>query len=194
MKIICRILAFFSATLLLSHCGYNSLQGLDEDTKAAWAEVQNQYMRRADLIPNLVEIVRGYAKHEKETLEAVIKARSEATQIKLSAANLSEAGAVSKFQAAQDGLSSTLSRLMFVAEKYPDLKADAGFRDLQAQLEGTENRITVARNRYIEAVATFNKGVRSFPTNLTAKYLLDLKVKDTFTAPEAAQTAPQVKF
>ncbi|MCB0340585.1 MAG: LemA family protein, partial [Bdellovibrionales bacterium] len=155
---------------------------------------ENQYQRRSDLIPNLVSVVKGYAKHEKETLEAVIEARAKATQTKIDVKSLSDAGSFGKFQQAQDSLSSALSRLMVVVERYPDLKANQNFRDLQSQLEGTENRITVARRRYIDAVATYNKKVRYFPTNLTAKYLLGLEVRETFQTTEAAKEAPKVEF
>lgn len=179
---------------LLSGCGYNRLQGLDEDVKSAWAEVENQYKRRFDLVPNLVQTVKGYAKHEKETLEAVIQARGQATQTKLNVDSLSDKDAFLKFQRAQDGLSQTLSRLMVVVERYPDLKANTQFRDLQAQLEGTENRIAVARRRYIESVSAFNKMVRYFPTNLTAKYLLHMAARETFTAPEETKAPPKVEF
>ena len=181
-------------TMGLSGCGYNSLQGLDEDVKASWSEVENQYKRRADLIENLVQTVKGYAKHEKETLEGVVNARAKATQTQINTGDLSNAQAFNKFQEAQSGLSQALSRLMVVVEKYPDLKANQGFRDLQAQLEGTENRIAVARGRYIEKVAQYNKGVRFFPTNLTAKYMLHLDARETFRTDEAAKTAPKVEF
>lgn len=178
-----------------SGCGYNSLQGLDEDVKASWSEVQNQYQRRADLIPNLVNVVKGYAKHEQETLEKVVQARAEATKTTIDASKLTDRQAFERFQQAQGQLSSALSRLMVVVEKYPDLKANENFRDLQAQLEGTENRITVARNRYIQQVADYNKAVRYFPTNLTAKFLLHLEPRETFTATTAgADKAPEVKF
>lgn len=177
-----------------SGCGYNSLQGLDEDVKAAWSEVESQYQRRADLIPNLVETVKGYAKHEKETLDAVINARAKATQTVLNVNGLSNQEAFTKFQQAQGELSQALSRLMVVAEQYPNLKANENFRDLSAQLEGTENRITVARGRYIEKVAEYNKGVRFFPTNLTAKFLLKLEPRETFKAEEGAKTTPKVQF
>ena len=179
---------------LLPSCGYNSLQGMDEGVKAAWSEVENQYQRRADLVPNLVESVKGYAKHESQTLEAVIKARAEATQTKISADGLSDAQAIQKFQNAQSGLTSALSRLMVVAEQYPDLKANQNFRDLQAQLEGTENRITVARKRYIDSVQEYNPAVRSSPTNLTAKFLLGLKTREAFTISDEAKVAPKVQF
>lgn len=189
-----RVFAVLASALLASGCGYNSLQGLDEDVKAAWSEVQNQYQRRADLIPNLVNVVKGYASHEQETLTAVIEARSRATSIQLQASDLSDVEKFKQFNEAQSGLTQALSRLMVLTENYPDLKANQNFLDLQAQLEGTENRITVARNRYIEKVAEYNKGIRYFPTNLTAKYLLDLKVRETFTAAPETQKAPEVKF
>jgi len=180
--------------LTVSGCGYNQLQGLDEDVKAAWSEVQNQYQRRADLIPNLVSTVKGAAKFEQDTLQKVIEARAQATSIKLDAQALSNPETFKKFEQAQQNLSGALSRLMLVVERYPDLKANQNFRDLQAQLEGTENRITVARKRYVESVAEYNKAVRYFPTNLTAKYLLGLDVRQTFTADEGAAKPPQVNF
>ena len=183
-------------SLALSGCGYNDLQGLDEETNAAWSEVLNQYQRRADLIPNLVATVKGYAAHEKETLEGVTQARSQVAGLTLTPEALKDPTLFQKFQEAQQGLTSALSRLMVVVEKYPDLKANENFRDLQSQLEGTENRITVARKRYIEKVAEFNKGVRFFPTNLTAKYLLGLEVKPNFTVADekAVSSPPEVKF
>lgn len=182
-------------SLSLMSCGYNSLQGLDEDVKASWSEVENQYQRRVDLVPNLVNTVKGYAKHEKETLEAVVKARSEATQTKIDASKLTDSKSFEKFEQSQSQLSSALSRLLLVVEKYPDLKANENFRDLTAQLEGTENRITHARNKYINTVAEFNKQVRYFPTNLTAKFLLHLEPRETFKATTAgAEKAPEVKF
>lgn len=178
----------------LSSCGYNSLQSLDEDVKKASAEIQNQYQRRSDLIPNLVEVVKGAGKQEKETLTAVMEARAKATQVTLKPDDLSDPAQMKKFQEAQGSLTQALSRLMVVSESYPDLKTNQNFRDLQAQLEGTENRITVARNRYIETVAEYNKEVRFFPTNLTAKFLLGLKERANFEAEEKAKTAPAVKF
>jgi len=182
--------------LLLPGCGYNDLQGLDEETNAAWSEVLNQYQRRADLIPNLVATVKGYAAHEQETLEGVTQARSQVAGLKLTPEALKDPSLFQKFQEAQQGLTSALSRLMVVVEKYPDLKANENFRDLQSQLEGTENRITVARKRYIDKVVEYNKGVRFFPTNLTAKYLLGLEVKPNFTVADekAVSTPPEVKF
>ncbi len=180
--------------LTTSRCGYNQLQGLDEDVKAAWSDVENQYQRRTDLVPNLVSTVKGYAKHERETLEAVTKARAEATQTKIDPSKLSNEAAFQKFQRAQDSLSSSLSRLLVSVERYPDLKANLQFRDLQAQLEGTENRIAVARKRYIDKVAEFNKAVRFFPTNLTARFLLKLEPRATFTIAEEAKAVPKVEF
>ena len=183
-----------AAIVLISGCGYNELQGRDEQVKAAWAEVQNQYQRRADLIPNLVSTVKGASQFEQDTLQKVIEARAQATSIKLDAQALSNPETFKKFEQAQQNLSGALSRLMLVVERYPELKANQNFRDLQAQLEGTENRIAVARKRYVESVAEYNKGVRFFPTNLTAKYLLGLEVRQTFTADEGAAKPPQVKF
>jgi LemA protein len=190
-----RYLAVALTTLLaLSGCGYNSLQGLDEQVKGAWAEVQNQYQRRADLIPNLVATVKGAASFEQETLQRVVEARAAATSMKVDANALNNPETFKKFEQVQSQLSSALSRLLVVVEKYPDLKATQGFQTLQAQLEGIENRIAVARKRYIESVTTYNTAVRSFPQNLTAKFLLGLEVRPTFTAEEAAQKPPQVKF
>jgi LemA protein len=184
----------FALLLSLTGCGYNKLQGLDEEVKGAWAEVQNQYQRRADLVPNLVAVVKGAAKFEQETLAQVIEARSKATAVKLDAAALSNPELFRRFEEAQRGLSSALSRLLVVVERYPDLKANQNYRDLQAQLEGTENRVAVARKRYIEQVAEYNKGVRFFPSNLTARYLLGLQVRETFSADEKVATPPEVKF
>lgn len=186
--------ALLLVTTGLSGCGYNRLQGLDEEVKAAWSEVENQYQRRHDLIPNLVNVVKGYAKHEKETLEGVMNARAQATQVKISPNSLSDAAAFQKMQQAQAGLSQALSRLLVTVERYPDLKANAQFQELQSQLEGTENRIAVARKRYIEQVAEYNKGVRFFPTNLTAKYLLHLTPRETFKVAEEVKQVPEVKF
>lgn len=183
-----------AALFVLSGCGYNKLQGLDEEVKGAWAEVQNQYQRRADLVPNLVAVVKGAAKFEQETLTQVIEARSKATAVKLDAAALSNPEMFKRFEEAQRGLSSALSRLLVTVERYPDLKANQNYRDLQAQLEGTENRIAVARKRYIESVAEYNKGIRFFPTNLTARYLLGLSVRETFSADESVAKPPEVKF
>ena len=187
------LIVFFS--FFLVSCGYNSLQATDEEVKGAWGEVENQYQRRADLIPNLVNVVKGYAKHESETLEAVVKARAEATQTKIDPSKLSDPQAFQKFEQAQAQLGGALSRLLVTVEKYPDLKANENFKDLQAQLEGTENRIAVARMRYIDQVKTYNTQVRSFPTNLTAKFLLHLEPREQFKASTAgAEKAPEVKF
>jgi LemA protein len=180
---------------MLSGCGYNQFQSKDEATKAAWGEVVNQYQRRADLIPNLVNTVKGYATHERETLEAVTRARAAATSFQITPEVLNNPEAFKKFQAVQGELSGALSRLMAVSEKYPDLKADTSFRDLQSQLEGTENRITVARQRYIASVQDYNVTVRSFPTNLTAM-MFGYSAKPSFTVEneKAISTAPTVNF
>jgi LemA protein len=180
---------------LLSGCGYNEFQNRDEATKAAWGEVVNQYQRRADLIPNLVNTVKGYASHERETLEAVTRARAAATSFQITPEVLNNPAAFQKFQQVQGELSNALSRLMAVSEKYPDLKADTSFRDLQSQLEGTENRITVARQRYIAAVQQYNVLARSFPSNLTAM-MFGYQVKPSFTVEneKAISTAPTVNF
>lgn len=181
---------------LTAGCGYNDLQGLDEDTKAAWSEVINQYQRRADLIPNLVETVKGYAAHERDTLEGVVAARSKATGVTVTPDTLKDPETFKKYQEAQAGLTTALGRLIAIAENYPNLKADQNFRDLQSQLEGTENRIAVARKRYIDKVAEYNKAVRFFPTNLTAKFLLGLQEKPNFTVVDEKAIAkpPEVKF
>ncbi|OYY50934.1 MAG: hypothetical protein B7X95_02235 [Methylophilaceae bacterium 17-44-8] len=181
--------------LSLSGCGYNTFQTLDEETKASWSEVLNQYQRRADLVPNLVETVKGYAAHEKEVLTEVADARSRVGSMQVTPEVLNDPEAFAKFQAAQGQLTSALSRLMAVAENYPNLKADQGFRDLQAQLEGTENRVTVARNRYIESVKAYNIAVRSFPNNLTAM-MFDYDPKPSFTVEneKAISSPPKVDF
>jgi LemA protein len=183
-----------AAALSLAGCGYNSIQGADEQVKAAWAEVANQYQRRADLVPNLVATVKGAADFERETLEAVVNARAKATSIQVTPELLENPAAFQQFEAAQSELSSALSRLLVSVERYPDLKANANFRDLQAQLEGTENRIAVARKRYIDTVAEYNKLVRYFPTNLTARFLLGAEVRPTFEASAGADKPPEVKF
>ena len=189
---------YFTIALLascLSACGYNEFQAKDEAVKAAWGEVVNQYQRRADLIPNLVNTVKGYASHERETLEAVTRARAAATSFQITPEVLNNPEAFNKFQQVQGELSSALSRLMAVAENYPQLKADGLFRDLQSQLEGTENRITVARQRYIVAVQEFNILARRFPTNLTAM-VFNYEVKPSFTVAneKAISNAPAVNF
>jgi len=183
------------AGVLLSGCGYNDFQTKDEATKAAWSEVVNQYQRRADLIPNLVNTVKGYASHERETLEAVTRARASATSFQITPEVLNNPEAFQKFQQVQGELSSALSRLMVVSEKYPDLKADTSFRDLASQLEGTENRITVARQRYIASVQDYNVTVRQFPKNLTAM-VFGYETKPSFTVEneKAISTAPAVNF
>ncbi len=179
----------------LSGCGYNSLQVNDEQIKASWGEVLNQYQRRADLVPNLVSVVKGYATHEKDVLTQITEARARVGSIQATPELLNDPQAFSRFQAAQGELGSALSRLMVVSENYPNLKADGLFRDLQAQLEGTENRITVARNRYITAVQTYNVTVRSFPSNLTAM-AMGYHVKPTFSVDneKALATPPKVDF
>jgi LemA protein len=181
--------------LNLTGCGYNHFQSLDEEAKASWSEVLNQYQRRADLVPNLVNVVKGYAKHEKEVLTQVADARSKVGSMQVTADVLNDPEAFAKFQAVQGQLTSALSRLMAVSENYPNLKADQGFRDLQAQLEGTENRITVARNRYIETIKAYNVAVRSFPENLTAM-MFGYKTKPSFTVEneKAISVAPTVDF
>lgn len=198
MGALSRLLTVLYLPVLLAAygCGYNTIQGLDEETNAAWSEILNQYQRRADLVPNLVNTVKGYAAHERETLEAVTQARSQVGGVRPSQDLLKDPEAFRKFQEAQRDLSSALSRLLVVVEKYPDLKANENFRDLQSQLEGTENRIAVARKRYIDKVAEYNKAVRFFPTNLTARYILHADVKPTFTVPDekAVSRPPEVKF
>jgi LemA protein len=188
----CAIVMLFSN---LSGCGYNDFQTKDEQIKSAWGEVTNQYQRRADLIPNLVNVVKGYAAHEKDTLEAVTRARAAATSVQVTPDVLNNPQALQKFQQVQGEFSSALSRLMAVSERYPDLKADTRFRDLQSQLEGTENRITVARQRYIVAVQDYNILARQFPTNLTAKmFSYDVKPSFTVENEKAISTAPVVNF
>lgn len=191
------IIVAIAAGLLLMLIGgkYNSLQAGDEQVKASWSEVLNQYQRRADLVPNLVNTVKGYAAHEKEVLEQVTMARSRVGSMQATPELLSDPEAFAKFQRAQGELSGALSRLLIVSEQYPNLKADANFRDLQAQLEGTENRITVARNRYIKSVQEFNITVRTFPTNLVAG-MFGFRVKPNFTVEneKALSVPPQVDF
>ena len=184
----------FSA-LLLGGCGYNTMQAQDEQIKAAWAEVLNQYQRRADLVPNLVNVVKGYAAHEKDVLTQVTEARAQVGAIKATPELINDPAAFAKFQEAQAGMTSALSRLLAVSENYPTLKADGSFRDLQAQLEGTENRVTVARNRFIKAVQEYNITVRSFPSNLTAK-MFGYETKPSFTVEneKAISAAPKVDF
>lgn len=187
--------AALAATLGLSGCGYNDFQRLDEQVKAGWSEVLNQYQRRADLIPNIVNTVKGEANFEQETLTKVVEARAKATSIQATPELINNPEAFQKFQAAQGELSGALSRLLVVSENYPNLKANQGFQDLRVQLEGTENRITVARNRYIQSVQAYNVLTRSFPTNLTAK-MFSYEVKPSFTVQNEAQisTPPAVNF
>ena len=175
-------------------CGYNIMQQNEEAVFKAWGNVESSLQRRADLIPNLVEVVKGYAAHEKETLQAVIEARAKATKVNISASDLGSPEAMQRLGAAQGALSSALARLMVVVERYPDLKANQNFRDLQNQLEGTENRINVARQRYNQAVETFNFSIRKFPNSLTNSLILNLERKEYFKADEGAAEAPKVKF
>jgi len=198
MSVVSRLRSFAVATLLgvsVASCGYNAIPTLEENAKAKWAEVQAQYQRRADLIPNLVATVQGYAKQEKEVLVDVAEARAKATQIKIDASSLTDPDKIKQFQDAQAQLSGALGRLLAVSEAYPDLKSNANFLALQSQLEGTENRINVARRDYIEAARDFNLALRTFPTLLWAKtFFSSEKPLAEFTASDAAQTAPQVKF
>jgi len=193
-----RWLAALAAAIVclgLGGCGYNNLQRQDENVKAAWSEVVNQYQRRADLVPNLVNTVKGFAQQEQQVLIGVTEARAKVGSIQVSADVLNNPEAFAKYQAAQNELTQSLKSLLVVSERYPDLKSNENFRDLQVQLEGTENRITVARNRYIDAVRQYNINVRSFPTNLTAK-MFDFQVKPNFTVSDeqAVATAPTVDF
>jgi len=188
------LLALFGL-LTLSGCGINNIPTYDEAAKAAWSQVENQYQRRADLIPNLVETVKGYAKQEKDVLVQVVEARAKATQMTVPKDIINNPAAFKQFQQNQDALSSALARLMVVVEKYPDLKSNQNFLALQSQLEGTENRISVARRDYIEAVKNYNTELRTIPGRWWAALLYsDAKVKETFSAPPEAQKAPQVKF
>ena len=183
------------ATLGLSGCGYNAIQTNDEQVKSSWSEVVNQYQRRADLVPNLVNSVKGFAQQEKDVLLGVTNARAKVGSVQATPDVVNDPGALQKFQAAQGELSSALSRLLVVTENYPQLKSDALFKDLMSQLEGTENRITVARNRYIKAVQDYNVGVRTFPNNLTAM-LFGYKEKANFSVANEGEisTAPKVDF
>jgi len=178
----------------LTGCGYNQMQKNEEGVFAAWADVEATYQRRADLIPNLVETVKAYAAHEKETLQAVVEARASVGKAQVNTGDLADPAALQKFQEAQGALSGALSRLLVVVERYPDLKANQNFLDLQHQLEGTENRINVARQRYNQAVQTFNGSIRTFPNNLTNKFMLHLERKEPFKAEAGAEKAPKVKF
>lgn len=191
---------FIFATLLtmmavmLSSCGYNKLQVMEEAVFKAWGNIESSLQRRADLIPNLVATVKGYASHEKETLEAVIAARAKATSVQVAPKDLGNPQAMQQLLQAQGGLSSALARLMVVVERYPDLKANQSFLDLQNQLEGTENRINVARQRYNQAVEQFNGSIRKFPNSLTNSLLLHLERKEYFKAESGSQQAPEIKF
>jgi LemA protein len=191
-----KLLIILCALVILSFsgCGYNIMQTNEEAVKAAWGDVEATYQRRNDLIPNLVEVVKGYASHEKETLTAVTEARAKVGTIKMSKDLLDDPQALARFQSAQGEMGSALSRLMVVVEKYPDLKANQNFQDLQHQLEGTENRINVARTRYNKAVEVFNSSIRIFPNSLTNSLLLHLKLKEPFKAEAGAEKAPKVKF
>jgi LemA protein len=187
-------LLLISLLSLLSGCGYNTMQANEEAVIAAWGNVESSYQRRADLIPNLVEVVKGYAKHEADTLQAVTEARAKVGSMQVSKDVLNNPESLNKFQQAQGQLSGALSRLMVVVEKYPDLKANQNFLDLQKQLEGTENRINVARERYNKAVQVFNTSIRTFPNSMTNSLLLHLQRKEPFKAEEGAKVAPKVKF
>lgn len=192
-----RFLTKLSAVMLLallSGCGYNTMQANEEAVIAAWGNVESSYQRRADLIPNLVEVVKGYAKHEADTLKAVTEARAKVGSMQVSKDVLNNPESLNKFQQAQGELSGALSRLMVVVEKYPDLKANQNFMDLQKQLEGTENRINVARERYNKSVQVFNTSIRTFPNSMTNSMLLHLQRKEAFKAEEGAKVAPKVKF
>ena len=181
------------STLTLSGCGYNTLQVKDEAVTAAWSEVQNQYQRRADLVPNLVTVVKGYAKHEEQVLTEVTQARANVAGLKVDKEVLEDPALFQKYQEAQAQMTGALSRLIAVSENYPDLKANEQFRDLQVQLEGTENRIAVARNRYISTVQDFNSYARQFPQVMTAK-VIGMDTKPNFSAEQSAQKAPTVSF
>ncbi len=194
MMVLSRIGLLLLLPLLFSGCGYNSLQMKEEQVFKAWADVEATLQRRADLIPNLVATVKGYAAHERETLEAVVNARAKATSVQLNPEDLSSQAAMQQLAEAQGGLTSALSRLMVVVERYPDLKANQNFLDLQNQLEGTENRINVARQRYNGAVEDFNGSIRRFPQSLTNSLLLRLDRKEYYQADASAKMAPQVNF
>ncbi|OIP63203.1 MAG: hypothetical protein CO150_05775 [Nitrospirae bacterium CG_4_9_14_3_um_filter_53_35] len=189
------LFVLFAALLAgMGGCGYNRIQANEEAVKAAWGDVESAYQRRSDLIPNLVEVVKGYAAHEKETLTEITNARARVGSIQMSKDMLNDPQAFAQFQEAQASMSSALARLMVVVENYPDLKANQNFLDLQHQLEGTENRINVARSRYNQAVEAFNTSIRIFPNNLTNSLLLHLKLKEPFKAEAGAEKAPKVKF
>ncbi|HEV8550980.1 MAG TPA: LemA family protein [Polyangiaceae bacterium] len=194
-KLVQRLLVFLTVLLSVSAtgCGYNEIIDRDEEVKASWAEVQNQYQRRSDLVPNLVNVVKGDAAFEKSTLESVVEARAKVAGVKVDSSVIDDPAKLKQFEDAQQNLSGALSRLMVVVERYPELKATEAFRDLQAQLEGTENRIAVARKRYIETVAEYNKVVERFPTSIGAS-LRKKSVRATFSAAAGSEKAPEVKF
>ncbi|MEI6306792.1 MAG: LemA family protein [Deltaproteobacteria bacterium] len=192
-QIIMKISAILLLTLMAG-CGYNEMQANEEAVNAAWGNVESSYQRRNDLIPNLVEVVKGYAKHEADTLKAVTEARAKVGSMQVSKDLVNNPQSMGKFQQAQGELSGALSRLMVVVEKYPDLKANQNFMDLQKQLEGTENRINVARERYNQSVQVFNTSIRTFPNSMTNSLILHLQRKESFKAEEGAKTAPKVKF
>ena len=187
------LIMLLSSSLMLTGCGYNTMQVKDEAVTAAWSEVQNQYQRRADLVPNLVNVVKGYAKHEEQVLTEVTQARANVAGLKVDKEVLQDPALFQKYQEAQGQLTGALSRLIAVSENYPDLKANEQFRDLQVQLEGTENRIAVARNRYITTVQDYNAYVRQFPQVMTAK-VIGMDTKPNFSAEQSAQKAPTVSF
>ncbi|OIP60108.1 MAG: hypothetical protein AUK38_04200 [Nitrospirae bacterium CG2_30_41_42] len=187
-------IAFICLLLTVSGCGYNVMQANEEAVKASWGDVEAAYQRRNDLVPNLVEVVKAYAKHERETLTAVTEARAKVGTIQMSKNMLDDPKTFTQFQDAQSAMSSALSRLMVVVERYPDLKANQNFQDLQHQLEGTENRINVARTRYNKTVEIFNTSIRVFPNNLTNSVLLHLKLKEPFKAEAGTEKTPKVKF
>ncbi len=190
-----QMLAMIAVVMMLfTGCGYNTIQQNEEAVKAAWGDVEATYQRRSDLIPNLVETVKAYAKHEQETLQAVTEARAKVGTIQVSKDMIGNPQAMAQFQQAQSTMSGALSRLLLVAERYPDLKANQNFRDLQNQLEGTENRINVARTRYNQTVQTFNTSIRIFPNNLTNSLILKLQPKEVYKADPGAEKAPKVKF
>src|SRR5690349_21879245 len=190
-----RVFAVVLIGLAVAGCGYNTIPTLEEQAKARWGDVQNNYQRRADLIPNLVATVQGYAKQEREVLTAVVEARAKATQVKIDASQLTDPEKLKQFQDAQNQLSGALGRLLAISENYPDLKSNQNFLALQSQLEGTENRITVARRDYIAAVQTYNTTLRTIPSKWVAAWFYpDAKLRETFTISEQAQQVPQVKF
>jgi len=193
-SLLLKLVLFTFILVILSGCGYNTMQKNEEAVKAAWGDVEAAYQRRNDLIPNLVEVVKAYAKHERETLTAVTEARAKVGAMQVPKNITDDPKAFSQFQEVQAGMSSALSRLMLIVERYPDLKANQNFQDLQHQLEGTENRINVARTRYNKAVEVFNTSIRIFPNSLTNSLLLHLTLKEPFKADPGAAKAPQVKF